>query len=172
PSTIEKIIKDYVFEKPSPSSTTYTQPVKTWTVSTQNKCKEEFMNQANIRLSMNSDEDSVLINSENITDMDIDASLRGRWAFQENLKVNHKDPVKRLTEKVKGLLGVMFHSGVTNTKLKMDAAEMHMELLRRAQQCEIKYQNVLKVSTIANWIKRTSRAVKQSMALQFLDKTE
>lgn len=73
---------------------------------------------------------------------------------------------------MKGLLGVMFHSGVTNTKLKMDAAEMHTELLRRAQQCEIEYQDVPKVSTIANWIKRTSRAVKQSMALQFLDKTE
>ncbi|CAG8604933.1 27381_t:CDS:1, partial [Gigaspora margarita] len=90
----------------------------------------------------------------------------------KNLKVNHKNPVKQLTKKVKGLLGVMFHSGITNTKLKMDATEMHIELLRHAQQCEIEYEDVFKVSTIANWIKRTSRAVKQSIALQFLDKTE
>ncbi|CAG8550618.1 1534_t:CDS:2 [Gigaspora rosea] len=76
PLQLQKIIKDYVFEKPSPSSTTHTQPVKTWTAfytSTQNKCKKEFMTQEN---SMNSDEDSVLINSANITDMDIDALSR------------------------------------------------------------------------------------------------
>ncbi|CAG8695737.1 5840_t:CDS:1, partial [Dentiscutata heterogama] len=94
------------------------------------------------------------------------------WALQENLKANQKDPVKRLTEKVKGLLGVMFHFGATNTKLKMDATEMHMELLRRAQLGEIEYQDVPKMSTIANWIKRTSWAVKQSIALQFLEKTD
>ncbi|CAG8810015.1 20287_t:CDS:1, partial [Gigaspora rosea] len=72
----------------------------------------------------------------------------------------------------KGLLEVMFHSGVTNTKLKMNATEIYTELLQRVQQCEIEYEDVLKVSNIANWIKRTSQAVKQSMALQFLDKTE
>ncbi|CAG8731177.1 12190_t:CDS:2 [Gigaspora margarita] len=42
---------------------------------------------------MNSNEDSVLINLANITDIDIDGSSRS-WASQENLKVNHKDPVK------------------------------------------------------------------------------
>ncbi|CAG8631653.1 15670_t:CDS:2, partial [Gigaspora rosea] len=92
PLQLQKITKDYVFENPSPSSTTHTQLVKTWTAFTQ-----KFMNQEN---SMNSDEDSVLINSASITDMDIDASSRSHtvfvlgWALQENLKVNHKNPVK------------------------------------------------------------------------------
>ncbi|CAG8849043.1 9376_t:CDS:2, partial [Gigaspora margarita] len=101
------------------------------------KHKKAFMNQEN---SINSDEDSVLINSANITDIDIDASSRRShmifvlgWALQKNLKANQKDSVKQLTEKVKGLLGAI----------------------------EIEHQDVPKVFTISNWIKRTSQAVKQ-----------
>lgn len=85
-------------------------------------------------------------------------------------KSQSKGSVKRLTEQVKGLLGVMFHARETNSKLKMNAAEMHAELLRHAHQGEIQQHNIPKVSTIANWITRTSRAIKHNMALEFLEK--
>ncbi|CAG8668881.1 16386_t:CDS:2, partial [Gigaspora rosea] len=151
PLQLQKIIKDYFFEKPNLSSTVHTQPEKTWTTFhtfIQDEGEKKLINQDNS--SVNSDKDLDLINSENTTNMDIDAPSRSHsifvlgWAPQENLKVNQKDPVKQLTEKVKELLG----------------------------QREIEYQDVPKVSTIANWIKRTSRAVKQSMALQFLERTK
>ncbi|CAG8452492.1 9663_t:CDS:2 [Scutellospora calospora] len=57
---------------------------------------------------MNSDS----INSTNISNMNLDNLSISRshtkfvlgWAFQENLKVNQKESVKRLTEQVKKLL--------------------------------------------------------------------
>ncbi|CAG8637088.1 7831_t:CDS:2 [Dentiscutata erythropus] len=119
PSQLQKITKDYVFEKPNPSSTIYTQPTKTWA------------------------------------------------AFHSSIQENKKELISQEEE----LLGVMFYSGATNAKLKI-ATKMHVELLRHAQLGEIEYQDVPKVSTIANWIKKTSRAIKQSIVLQFLKKTD
>ena len=49
------------------------------------------------------------------------------WALSENLKVNQKVPTKRITEHVKGLLTIMFHSSTANPRIKMDANEMHEE---------------------------------------------
>ncbi|CAG8851710.1 31098_t:CDS:2, partial [Gigaspora margarita] len=112
----------------------------------------EIGNNAGYICSVNSNNNSILINPTDITDMELDTPSRSYiifvpgWALQENLK---------------GLLEVIFHSGATNAKLKMDATEMHVELLQHAKLGEIEYQDVLKVSTIANWIKRTSRAIKQ-----------
>ncbi|CAG8701405.1 2411_t:CDS:2, partial [Cetraspora pellucida] len=92
------------------------------------------------------------------------------WVLQENLKVNQKESVKRLTEQVKKLLGVMFHSGVMNSKLKINAAEMHAELLQHAHQRKIQQHDIPKISTIANWITKTSQTVKHNIALEFLEK--
>ncbi|CAG8788923.1 14636_t:CDS:2, partial [Dentiscutata erythropus] len=77
PLQLQKIIKDYVFEKPTPSSTAHTQPAKTWTTfhnSIQDEGEEELINQEED--GVNSDKDLGLINSENTTDMDIDAPSR------------------------------------------------------------------------------------------------
>ncbi|CAG8811269.1 41847_t:CDS:2, partial [Gigaspora margarita] len=109
PLQLQKIIKDYVFERPNPSSTIHTQPTKTWA------------------------------------------------AFHSSIQV-------------KGLLGVIFHSGATNAKLKMDATEMHVELLRHAQLGEIEYQDVPKVSTIANWIKKNISGCKTEYGIAIFGK--
>lgn len=94
------------------------------------------------------------------------------WALSENLKVNQKVPTKRITEHVKGLLTIMFHFGTANPRLKMNANEMHEELLKRVTDNEISKDDVPKVSTIANWITSTSRSFKKTMALRLLEEAE
>ena len=66
----------------------------------------------------------------------------------------------------------MFHTGTANPRLKMNANEMHEELLKRAAEGEISKDDVPKVSTISNWITNTSRSFKKTMALRLLDETE
>jgi hypothetical protein len=86
--------------------------------------------------------------------------------------MNHKGPTKRITEHVKELLTVMFHSGTANPRMKINANEMHEELLKRATDNEISNDDVPKVSTIANWITSTSRSFKKTMALRLLEEAE
>ncbi|CAG8513535.1 19598_t:CDS:2, partial [Racocetra persica] len=105
--------------------------------------EKELMNQE--ENSVNSDKDLDLINSENITDINIDAPSRRLYLL--SLLLPH-DICSRL--------GTTGKSQITNAKLKMNAAEIYIELLRRVQQEEIEYQDVPKVFTIANWIKKTS----------------
>ncbi|CAG8758644.1 12879_t:CDS:2, partial [Gigaspora rosea] len=59
--------------------------------------------------------------------------VRG-WALPESLKVNQKGPTKRLTEQIKELLMIMFHTGTTNPRLKMNANKMHEELLKKVSE--------------------------------------
>ncbi|CAB5318217.1 unnamed protein product [Rhizophagus irregularis] len=118
------------------------------------------------------------VEEEQIEDMDIDPISKSAivfgcgWALSENLKVNQKVPTKRITEHVKGLLTIMFHSGTANPRLKMNANEMHEELLKRVTDNEISKDDVPKVSTIANWITSTSRSFKKTMALRLLEEAE
>ncbi|UZO09716.1 uncharacterized protein OCT59_029931 [Rhizophagus irregularis] len=118
------------------------------------------------------------VEEEQIEDMDIDPISKSAivfgcgWALSENLKVNQKVPTKRITEHVKGLLTIMFHSGTANPRLKMNANEMHEELLKRVTDNEISKDDVSKVSTIANWITSTSRSFKKTMALRLLEEAE
>ncbi|RIB06476.1 hypothetical protein C2G38_2046756 [Gigaspora rosea] len=95
-----------------------------------------------------------------------------KWALPESLKVNQKGPTKRLIEQIKELLTIMFHTGTANPRLKMNANERHEELLKKVSEGEISKDDVLKISTIANWITSTSRTFKKTMPLQLLDGVE
>ena len=72
---------------------------------------------------------------------------------------------KRITERVKELLTIMFHTGTANPRLKMNASEMHEELLKRVANGKITKDDVPKIPTIANWITNTSRSFKKTMVL-------
>ncbi|CAB4392569.1 unnamed protein product [Rhizophagus irregularis] len=164
---IDKITKLRTFEKPTPIYTTHTQPSKSWTVPLTSR-KENTQG----------DQEIQKVEEEQIEDMDIDPISKSAivfgcgWALSENLKVNQKVPTKRITEHVKGLLTIMFHSGSANPRLKMNANEMHEELLKRVTDNEISKDDVPKVSTIANWITSTSRSFKKTMALRLLEEAE
>ncbi|GET59441.1 uncharacterized protein OCT59_009352 [Rhizophagus irregularis] len=164
---IDKITKSRTFGKPTPIYTTHTQPSKSWTVPLTSR-KENTQG----------DQEIQEVEEEQIEDMDIDPISKSAivfgcgWALSENLKVNQKVPTKRITEHVKGLLTIMFHSGTANPRLKMNANEMHEELLKRVTDNEISKDDVPKVSTIANWITSTSRSFKKTMALRLLEEAE
>ncbi len=66
----------------------------------------------------------------------------------------------------------MFHTGTANPRLKMNANEMHEELLKRVADGEISKDDVPKISTISNWITNTSRSFKKTMALRLLEEAE
>ncbi|RHZ62731.1 hypothetical protein Glove_335g14 [Diversispora epigaea] len=78
-------------------------------------------------------------------------------------------PVKRMTAEIKRLLKIMFHSGTTNPCQKLNAQQMHKELLRRAEIGEIEKNEIPKVTTISNWITVFSRKWKEAMALRTLE---
>jgi hypothetical protein len=80
--------------------------------------------------------------------------------------------VKRIVPEVKELLECMFHTGTANPRQKMSAQEMRNELLRRGHEGEICLDDILKESTIANWITTFSRKWKQSMALRNMEEAE
>ena len=63
----------------------------------------------------------------------------------------------------------MFHTGTINPNQKMTAENMHEELLERVQYGELEEGEILKISTIANWITRTYMGWKKKMAEETLD---
>jgi hypothetical protein len=76
-----------------------------------------------------------------------------------------------MTIEVKHLLEIMFHTGTANPRQKMNAQQMHEELLQRAQG-ELCEEDVPKISTIQNWISGFSRRWKEAMALRSIDENE
>ncbi|CAG8607756.1 6381_t:CDS:2, partial [Cetraspora pellucida] len=71
-------------------------------------------------------------------------SKKGYLALPESLKANQKEPVKRITEQVKELLTIMFYTGTANSRLKMNASEMHEELMKKVSEGESSKDDVLK----------------------------
>ncbi|RGB30606.1 hypothetical protein C1646_817818 [Rhizophagus diaphanus] len=64
------------------------------------------------------------------------------------------------TKKVKSLLELFFLNGNINSQDKLNAQEMHDELLKYVKTEEIEEQDVPKVSTIQGWIGRYVAALK------------
>jgi hypothetical protein len=93
------------------------------------------------------------------------------WALKEN-EIRTREPVKRMTVEIKRLLEIMFHTGTANPRQKMNAQQMHEELLQRVQQGELCEEDIPKVSTIQNWISGFSRRWKEAMALRSMDENE
>ncbi|PKK56406.1 hypothetical protein RhiirC2_721882, partial [Rhizophagus irregularis] len=90
---------------------------------------------------------------------DIENAIRdiAGWALKENEKTKSHEPAKRMTAEVKRLLEIMFYTGTANLRQKMNAQQMHEELLQRVHQGELSEGDVPKVSTIQNLISGFSR---------------
>jgi len=91
------------------------------------------------------------------------------WALKEKEKNRQRGPVKRISLQVKHLLESMFHTGTANPRQKLNAQQMHEELLKRAELGEIEENDIPKVTTITNWISTFSRKWKEAMALRSLE---
>ena len=91
------------------------------------------------------------------------------WALKEKEKTHQREPVKRISPQVKHLLKSMFHTGTANPRQKLNAQQMHEELLKRVELGEIEENDVPKVTTITNWISTFSRKWKEAMALCSLE---
>ncbi|CAG8500882.1 13465_t:CDS:2 [Racocetra fulgida] len=94
------------------------------------------------------------------------------WALAENEKNNQREPWKRITEQIRNLLENMFYAGTADSKNKFTGQEMHDELLKQAQHGEFDQSDILKVTTINNWIATFSCKWKQDMARRSLKVSE
>ncbi|RHZ53027.1 hypothetical protein Glove_452g14 [Diversispora epigaea] len=65
---------------------------------------------------------------------------------------HERELIKRIPIHVKYLLETMFYAETADPRKKITAAEMKSELMQRVQEREIEEEDVLKESTISNWI--------------------
>ncbi|CAB5303833.1 unnamed protein product [Rhizophagus irregularis] len=128
--------------------------------STQSESRQEYVNQIL----------SDLTNLENNRSLETksEQTFTSGWALKENEKTRQRGPVKRISSQVKYLLESMFHTGTANPRQKLNAQQMHEELLKRAELGEIEENDIPKVTTITNWISTFSRKWKEAMALRTL----
>ncbi|UZO02225.1 uncharacterized protein OCT59_020715 [Rhizophagus irregularis] len=143
---IEKIVKKRKIEKPNPTFTSHTQSIKQWNIPILNKENKQ---------------DPTRVNRQQM--------FTSGWALKENEKTRQRGPVKRISPQVKYLLESMFHTGTANPRQKLNAQQMHEELLKRAELGEIEENDIPKVTTITNWISTFSRKWKEAMALRTLE---
>ena len=92
------------------------------------------------------------------------------WALKEKQIFGGRGTGKRITKKVKSLLELFFLNGNINARDKLNAQEMHDELLKYVESEEIEEQDVPKVSTIQGWISRYAAALKDQ-ATSYKDST-
>ncbi|CAB5380017.1 unnamed protein product [Rhizophagus irregularis] len=92
--------------------------------------------------------------------IDEDFQLPKGWALKQNQIFGGKGSGKRMTKKVKSLLELFFLNGNINPQDKLNAQEIHDELLKYVETEEIEEQDVPKVSTIQGWISRYAAALK------------
>ena len=74
-----------------------------------------------------------------------------------------------MTEAVKELLKIFFHTGDENKSERYTAKDMHQELLHRVQTGELKAEEIPQLKTIENWISRYSSQHKKSTAKRAKD---
>ncbi|RIB09172.1 hypothetical protein C2G38_2268640 [Gigaspora rosea] len=80
----------------------------------------------------------------------IEFSLNLGWAFKVNQKFRKKGTRKRISPEIRILLEGYFLAGNINKSDRYIAQDMHNELVRLAQEGEIKMEEVPKVSAIQN----------------------
>ncbi|RHZ49726.1 hypothetical protein Glove_515g4 [Diversispora epigaea] len=86
------------------------------------------------------------------------------WALKENQEYGKKRGGKHMTEVVKELLKIFFHTGDENKSERYTAKDMHQELLHQAQTGELEAEEIPQLKTIENWISRYSSQHKKSTA--------
>ncbi|CAG8530244.1 10052_t:CDS:2, partial [Dentiscutata heterogama] len=72
------------------------------------------------------------------------------WALKENQKLTQHEPTKKITEEIKSLLEIMFHTAHS----------------------EIEADNIPKITTIANWISEFFKKWKAAMAMRSIEEAE
>ncbi|CAB4382709.1 unnamed protein product [Rhizophagus irregularis] len=156
--------------QPQPTLSIHTQATSTWTM---------LMPQLNVDVSDDiidianqpNNQSDTENNSSNINrnpnwqhptanSIDKDFQLPKGWALKQNQIFGGKGSEKRMTKKVKSLLELFFLNGNINPQDKLNAQEMHDELLKYVETEEIEEQDVPKVSTIQGWISRYAAALK------------
>ncbi|RHZ74371.1 hypothetical protein Glove_225g8 [Diversispora epigaea] len=169
PSKIQKIVKNRTITQPNPIISTHSNPPKLLTIPRIN-----HQDTSNENLNDLVDElEHMVVNTTNeeITEKHENWKVFiSSWALQQNQKI--REPVKRIPTHIKYFFETMFHVGTANPRKKMTAAEMRSELIQRVQEGEIEEEDILKESTIANWITSFSRGWKHAMALQAIEMAE
>ena len=79
----------------------------------------------------------ILIDAFFISSIDEDFQLPKEWALKQNQIFGGKGSGKRMTKKVKSLLELFFLNGNINPQDKLNAQEMHNELLKYVETEEI-----------------------------------
>ncbi|UZO13203.1 uncharacterized protein OCT59_004708 [Rhizophagus irregularis] len=168
---IEKIVKKRKIEKPNPTFTSHTQSIKQWNIPILNKENKQDPTQSESRQEYVNQILSDLTNLENNRSLETKSqqTFTSGWALKKNKKTRQRGPVKRISPQVKYLLESMFHTGTANPCQKLNAQQMHEELLKRAELGEIEENDIPKVTTITNWISTFSRKWKEAMALRTLE---
>ncbi len=86
--------------------------------------------------------------------------LKKGWALKGNQKLGGRGG-KRMKKEVKALLELFFLNGNRRQKDRMNAQEMHDELLKYIETSEFEEEDISKVSTIQNWINTYTRIFKE-----------
>ncbi|PKC11178.1 hypothetical protein RhiirA5_374075, partial [Rhizophagus irregularis] len=91
------------------------------------------------------------------------------WALKENQKFGKKGAGKRMTNQVRALLEGYFMAGNADKSNRYTAQDMQRELEKCAQEGEIDKDDVPKVTTIQNWISKTTREHREEAATRVLN---
>src|SRR6266498_4235563 len=86
--------------------------------------------------------------------------LKKGWALKGNQKLGGRGG-KRMKKEVKALIELFFLNGNRRQKDRMNAQEMHDELLKYIETSEFEEEDISKVSTIQNWINTYTRIFKE-----------
>ena len=79
------------------------------------------------------------------------------WALKENQKFGKKGAGKRMTKQIRTLLEGFFMAGNVSKSDRYTAQDMHQELVKCAKEGEIESDEIPKITTIQNWIAKTTR---------------
>ncbi|GES72774.1 hypothetical protein GLOIN_2v1767687 [Rhizophagus clarus] len=98
--------------------------------------------------------------------------LKSGWALKENQKFGKKGAGKRMTSQVRALLEGYFMAGNADKSNRYTAQDMKNELDKCAQEGEIDKDDVPKVTTIQNWISKTTREHREEAANRVLNNNQ
>ncbi|CAG8683448.1 5557_t:CDS:1, partial [Cetraspora pellucida] len=72
--------------------------------------------------------------------------------------------------RAKLLMETMFIIGTVDRKKKMNTLQICQELQKQANKDELEPEEILKLSTVQNWITKTVSVMKQKLAKQMVEK--
>ena len=95
--------------------------------------------------------------------------LQTGWALKENQKFGKRGAGKRMTNQVRALLEGYFMAGNADKSNRYTAQDMQYELDKCAQEGEIDKDDIPKITTIQNWISKTTREHREEAANKVLN---